>query len=459
MSALAGGRGGSRGALQRSLLVLIAVVAFVLGALLWWLRGPGAMDFAGGRPVALADYHAAEPTGMPVALRDADLVARGEYLARAADCMVCHTAPGGAVYAGGLAFKLPFGALYSTNITPDKETGIGNYSDAQFLAALHRGVRSDGARLYPAMPFTSYTYMTDADALAIKAYLFSLAPVHAPARSDALSFPFNQRWLLGIWSWLFNADQRFQPNPTRSPEWNRGAYVSEALAHCGECHTPRNLAFALNNRRKFGGAVTAGWRAYNITSDAKTGVGEWNDDITTTYLAQGHAAGRGTASGPMGEAVDESLSQMAPEDVRAVVTYLRSVPPVVAPDLPPIRPSPADASHRNGPASADAQGKQVFEGACASCHSWSGVSALSPLATLTGARAVNDPSARNIAQVVIGGASRTAPNGGISMPAFGSTYSDAEIAAVANYVSGRFGSRGASLSEQDVAEFRRQVSQ
>jgi mono/diheme cytochrome c family protein len=160
----------------------------------------------------------------------------------------------------------------------------------------------------------------------------------------------------------------------------------------------------------------------------------------------------------MGEAVDESLSQMAPEDVRAVVTYLRSVPPAVAADLPAIRPSPADASHRDGPLSADAQGKQVFEGACVSCHSWSGVSALSPLATLTGARAVNDPSARNIAQVVIGGASRT-PHGGISMPAFGSTYSEAEIAAVANYVSGRFGSRGASLGEQDVAEFRRQVSQ
>jgi mono/diheme cytochrome c family protein len=301
--------------------------------------------------------------------------------------------------------------------------------------------------------------MTDADALAIKAYLLSLAPVHAPARSDALSFPFNQRWLLGIWAWLFNADHRFQPNPTRSPEWNRGAYVSEALAHCGECHTPRNLAFALNNRRKFGGAVTAGWHAYNITSDAKTGVGEWNDDLAATYLAQGHAVGRGTASGPMGEAVDESLSQMAPEDVRAVVTYLRSVPPVVAPDLPAIRVSPADASHRNGPASADAQGKQVFEGACVSCHSWSGVGTLSPLATLTGARPVNDPSARNIAQIVIGGSSRTTRQGTVSMPAFGSTYSDAEIAAVANYVSGRFGSRGASLSERDVAEFRRQVAQ
>jgi mono/diheme cytochrome c family protein len=459
MSAIPVKGGRLHGAIHRSLVVLIAVVAFALGALLWWLRGPGPMDFAEGRPVELADYRAAEPTGAPVALRDADPVARGKYLTRAADCMVCHTARGGAPYAGGFAFNLPFGMLYSTNITPDKETGIGNYSDAQFLAALRRGVRSDGARLYPAMPFSSYTYMTDADALAIKAYLFSLAPVRAPATSDALSFPFNQRWLLGVWSWLFNADQRFRPNPAHSPEWNRGAYVSEALAHCGECHTPRNLAFALNNRKKYGGAVTAGWRAYNITSDAETGLGDWNDESTAAYLAHGHAAGHGTASGPMGEAVDESLSQLAPEDVRAVVTYLRSVRPVVAPDLPAIRQSPADASHHSGPLSADAQGKRVFEGACVSCHSWSGVSLISSLATLTGARAVNDPSARNIAQVVIGGASRTTLQGLIAMPPFGSTYSDAEIAAVANYVSGRFGSQSASLSEHDVAKFRRQVAQ
>jgi mono/diheme cytochrome c family protein len=459
MSAVSGGPGSTRGAPRRALIVLIGVVAFAFGAVLWWLRGPGVLDFAAGKPLALADYHAAEPTGVPVALRDADPVARGQYLALAADCMVCHTVRGGAEYAGGLGFNLPFGTLYSTNITPDKETGIGNYSDAQFLAALHRGVRSDGARLYPAMPFTSYTYMSDADALAIKAYLFSLAPVRAPAKSDTLSFPFNQRWALGVWSWLFNPDQRFQPNATRSPEWNRGAYVAEALAHCGECHTPRNLLFALNNRKKFGGAVTAGWRAYNITSDAKTGIGAWNDDSATAYLAHGHAVDHGAATGPMGEAVNASLSQMAPEDVRALVTYLRSVPPLRAPDLPAIQTSPAEDSHRSGALSADAQGKQVFEGACVSCHSWSGVSALSPLATLTGARAVNDPSARNIAQIVIGGSSLSTPHGRLSMPAFGSTYSDAEIAAVANYVAGRFGSRGASLSEHDVAEFRRQVSQ
>ncbi|HTG22423.1 MAG TPA: c-type cytochrome, partial [Reyranella sp.] len=168
------------------------------------------MAFADGPKVALADYHGSDPTGVPASLAKASLVERGEYLARAADCMVCHTVSGGQAYAGGLAFKLPFGALYSTNITPDKETGIGNYSDQEFLDAIHRGVRRDGARLYPAMPFVSYTYITDADTLAIKAYLFSLAPVRAAPPANTLMFPFDQRWAMTFWSTLFNRDKRFE---------------------------------------------------------------------------------------------------------------------------------------------------------------------------------------------------------------------------------------------------------
>ncbi len=172
---------------------------------------------------------------------------------------------------------------------------------------MHRGIRRDGARLYPAMPYTSYTYMTDDDALAIKAYLFSLPAVHAAAPENTLKFPFNQRWAMMFWSAVFNPDTRFTPDTSKSPEWNRGAYLAEAMAHCGECHTPRNLAFALNNREKFAGAVTAGWRAFNISSDKATGVGGWRDDDLVSYLSIGHAPGHGTASGPMGEAVDHSL--------------------------------------------------------------------------------------------------------------------------------------------------------
>ena len=445
------------GAARGTLIAVLVILAIVLGAVLW-LRGTGPLEFAPGQKVALAEYHAADPTGVPAALKDATQIARGEYLARAADCMVCHTSQDGKPYAGGFAFNLPFGTLYSTNITPDKETGIGTYTDAQFLAALRRGVRDDGDRLYPAMPFASYTFLTDADALAIKAYLFSLAPVHAPSRADTLSFPFNQRWLLGIWSWLFNPDQRFQANSARSPEWNRGAYVSEALAHCGECHTPRNFAFALNNRKKFSGSVTAGWRAYNITSDPGTGIGAWHEEVFV-YLSKGHAMGHGTAAGPMGEAVDGSFSHMAPEDVRAVVTYLGSIPAVASSDLPATLAPPADESHKVGPVSAVSRGKEVFEGACASCHSWSGASPISPFATLTGARAVNDPSATNVAQIVISGTRRFTPPDVLSMPAFGSTYSDAEIAAVANYVTARFGAKGSSIGEHEVASLRRQVAQ
>src|ERR1700683_1983105 len=167
----------------RGILIVVIVVLIALAVLGWRIFNPGPMAFAGGSTVALADYHEADPTGVFPALANADPVKRGEYLARAADCLVCHTAPGGAQYAGGLAFPLPFGTLYSTNITPDKDTGIGDYSDQDFLNAVQRGIRRDGARLYPAMPYASYTYMTDAAALPLKAYLFSLAPVRSANRA------------------------------------------------------------------------------------------------------------------------------------------------------------------------------------------------------------------------------------------------------------------------------------
>ena len=445
--------------LSRIVLIIVAIVVVAgIGLFAWIVSGPGPVDFAGGGKVALADYHAADPAGVPPSLANASIVKRGEYLAHVADCVECHTAKGGHDYAGGFAFTLPFGTLYSTNITPDRDTGIGNYSDADFLNAVHRGIRRDGQPLYPAMPFASYTYMTDSDALAIKAYLFSLAPVHAPQRANGLVFPFNQRWLVGMWSWFFNANTRFEPNAGRSPAWNRGAYLAEALAHCGECHTPRNLAFALDNRRKFSGALTGGWKAYNITSDRDTGVGAWSDADLFAYLAEGHATGHGTASGQMGEAVDNGFAYASADDIRAIVTYVRSVPAISSPGLPATLAPPAPASPKQG-VIADAFGKHIFEGACAACHGWTGRSPISPFATLTGARAVNDPSAVNVAQIVISGTRRKTPYGVISMPAFGASFSNSEIAAVANYVTARFGTQGSSLTEKNIADLRRQTAQ
>jgi len=410
------------------------------------------MDFVGGKNVALADYKGGDLTGVPAAMRQASFIERGKYLTEAADCVVCHTAPGGKEYAGGFAFKLPFGTMYSTNITPDPETGIGKYTDQEFLDAMHRGIRRDGARLYPAMPYTSYTYVTDADALAIKAYLFSLAPVRAVPPDNTLLFPFNQRWAMTFWSLVFNRDTRYHPDATQSLKWNRGAYLAEALAHCGECHTPRNIGFALDNRRKFAGAPVDGWRAFNISSDKATGLGDWTDDEIAFYLSAGHAARHGTASGPMGEAVDHSFSKMDQADIEAMVTFLRSVPPMASPDFS-LKAQPAPASHKDG-VTASLLGKKVFEEACASCHGWSGESPVSPFATLTGSAAVNDQSATNIAQIVFSGTRRMTPDSALSMPAFGDAYTDDEIAAVANYVTARFRAKGSSLTARDIKNLR-----
>jgi mono/diheme cytochrome c family protein len=446
--------------LGRILLIVVAVVVVIgLGVLAWFVAGSRPISFAGGQTVTLADYKGPTPTGVPADFAGADPIARGQYLTRAADCQACHTARGGAPFAGGLAFNLPFGTIWSPNITADKDTGIGAWSDAQFLGALHRGVDDEGKPLYPAMPYASYAYMTDADARAIKAYLFSLKPVHRENRDNTFSFPFDQRWAMAIWSKLFDADQRFQPHTDRSAAWNRGAYLAEAMEHCGDCHTPRTLAQSLDNHRKYAGAVAAGWKAYNITGHRLSGVGGWSDAELAQYLSAGHAAGRGTAAGPMGEAVDLSLSHLTASDIAALVSYLRSVPAVSTPDQPAPAIHPAPAAPKLGVADGfDPKGKRIFEGACASCHNWTGQGSLNAWATLTGVRAVNDPTATNVAQVVISGADRRTATGLSFMPAFGRAYTNDEIAAVANYVTARFGAAPSNVTSRQVAALRKAAS-
>ena len=443
---------------RRMALIFGAVVLLVALGVLWIMLPPRALDFAGGHAVSLSAYAGPSPIGASPELRSADLVTRGQYLAQAADCQVCHTTTGGQPFAGGRAFPTPFGVLYSPNITADRQTGIGAWSDADFIRAVHDGVARDGDRLYPAFPYESYTLLADDDVRAIKAYLFSLPAVRATAPPNHLVFPFDQRWLMGIWAALYSPNQRFHPHTDRSAQWNRGAYLTEALGHCGDCHTPRNLAQALDNRRKFAGAVTQGWRAFDITADRASGVGAWGDAELAAYLRSGHAAGHGPASGPMAEEVDFSLSALSPADLAAMVTYLRSIPAIGSRDLPVPRAIPASDSPRLMAAGFDTRGKQIFEGACASCHGWSGVSLLTDYATLTGDRAVNDASAVNVAQVVLSGERRRTAGGEVMMPAFGKAYSDTEIAAVANYVTARFGAAPSHLTTADVARLRRATS-
>jgi mono/diheme cytochrome c family protein len=440
-------------------IVVILIVLLVAAAGVGWLilRTRGATSFAGGTPVDLADYHGPAPTGVPADLANADLVKRGEYLARAGDCAACHNAPGGKPYAGGYAFKLPFGTIYSSNITPDKETGIGSWSDADFLRAMHDGVGKDGENRYPAFPYTSYTLLTDGDVLAIKAYLFSLKPVHYQPPANTLAFPFNQRFLMKFWNVLFNPGRRFEPNSDRPPEWNRGAYLAEALGHCGDCHTPRNLMFGLSESQKFAGALTAGWKAYNITPDREWGIGAWSDNQLADYLADGHAPGRSSAAGGMGEAVDHSLRFLTSGDIHAMIAYLKSVPPVADASNPAAVRTPLEPPHPvplTVSAGSPSLGLQVFEGACASCHSFDGSGTVWPQADLVGDRTVNDPAAVNLTQVVIQGASLHTPQGQVFMPAFGYGYSDAEIAAVANYVTARFGTAPSRITAADVGKIR-----
>ena len=386
-----------------------------------------------------------------------ELIPRGEYLARAADCAACHSAPGRQSFAGGLAFKLPFGTIYSTNITPDRETGIGEWSDDDFVRALHRGIAKNGMYLYPAFPYTSFSAMSREDAVAIKAYLFSLPPVHAPPRPNTLSFPFNQRWTMAFWNLVFLDARRFRNDPHLTAEQNRGAYLATALGHCGECHTPRNLAFAMSPRRQFAGAMIDGWHAYDVSSDPDFGIGAWSDRQISDFLKTGHAEGRGSAAGPMGEAIADSLRYLTSSDAAALVGYLRTVKP--QPDVPGIevRLPRIDAAYAEEPGPEDHEdslGRRLFEANCVGCHLWNGRGRQTGYAALLGSQAVNDSHGTNLVQALLAGADLRTVDPAAFMPAFGRGFTNTEIAAMANYLIHRFGGKAGHVTADQVQRSR-----
>jgi mono/diheme cytochrome c family protein len=435
--------------------IVLGILVLIGLVLAWVIRQPGPMAFAEGKRVALAEY-SGKPTGVPADFQDSDPLARGRYLAVAADCEACHTRDGGPAFAGGRPFETEFGTIYSPNITPDAETGIGSWSDADFLRAMHEGIGKDGTRLYPAFPYASYTHLTDEDVLAMKAYLASLPAVKDTAPANTLRWPYNQRGLMAIWSKYYNPNKRFEPVADQSPEWNRGAYLAEALGHCGECHTPRTALQGLNNKRKFAGGMAEGWRAYNLSSDKESGIGTWSAEDLENYLKTGHSEDRGSAFGPMALAVHLSFQKLTPSDVRAIVTYVRSVPPVSTPDLPAPKLEPASAApSEHAVAESNTRGHLMFASVCAGCHSWTGTGSYVPHTTLTGTRAVNDPTATNVALAVLRGASTLPPSGDIAaMPAFAAAWTDEEIADVSNYVIARFGARPSSITAEEVHKLR-----
>lgn len=395
------------------------------------------------------------------AVSSSDLVKRGEYLARAGDCVACHTADKSRPFAGGLPINTPFGTIYTPNITPDPDTGIGQWSDSDFMRAMHEGVGKSGERLYPAFPYTEYTRVTDQDVLAIRAYLNTLAPIHYTPPRNELRFPFNLRWLMGIWN-LFNfTEGRFVPDPKQSAQWNRGAYLVQGLAHCEECHTPRNLLQGLQTSDRFSGAVQAGWHAFNITPDRNSGIGSWSQDDIERYLSTGAVAGRANAAGPMGQVVEDSTQYLTGEDLQSIAIYLRSVPPVAGGEQRPrdqYGAPAADVTTLRGTEVTGVNGAQLFSGNCASCHNWTGagVGASAPGAypslihnSVTGA---NDAS--NLTMVILHGVERKTKDADVMMPSFADELTDDQIAAIANYVTKQFGNPGSTVTVDEVAKLR-----
>ncbi|MGS0891247.1 c-type cytochrome [Burkholderia stagnalis] len=377
----------------------------------------------------------------------ADLVARGAYLARAADCAACHRDPRNAAspYAGGLAIHSPLGDIVASNITPSRRAGIGAYTEADFRRALRDGIRGDGQPLYPAMPYTAYRKITDGDIHALYLYFTRAVPAddHRTAPT-LLPFPFSIRASMRVWNALFLDDA---PQAPLSPELARGRYLVDALEHCSACHSPRGALMQEDNRAYLSGGSVGAWHAPNITSDRDSGIGRWTRDELIEYLRTGHARGKAQAAGPMGEVVEYSLGYLSAVDLNAIALYLEQVPPVAGPARKTAAAYP--------PASANQAGARLFSSACAACHRAAGQGAYDDyFPSLTHNTAVDAARPDNLVMSILDGVSRRDGTTRIWMPAFRDTLNDTQVAELANYVSLTFGGRDAGLSPDRVATLR-----
>ena len=371
---------------------------------------------------------------------NSDQIARGKYLATAGDCVACHTkpGPGGVPFAGGQYVSTPFGDLPTPNLTPDKETGIGTWSDDDFYRAMHLGIRKDGANLYPGLPYQWFTHVTRDDVLAIKAYLFSLAPVHAPTPPNKMAFPFNIRQGIAGWNAVYFTPGEFKPDTAKSAQWNRGAYLVEGLAHCSDCHTPKNTALAPINSQAFAGGVLDSWYAPNITSDPKEGIGTWSQDELVTYLKTGAKQGRGVVFGPMAQTVHDSLSHLTDADLIAMAVYIKALP--------------AKRSYKQGTMEAannSAAGQEVYQGYCSACHQPNGQGLPNAVPNLADNGAVTAKGPQNVIRALEGGLPAVDTYG--PMPGFATVLTAQQIADVTNYVRTSWGNKAPATATADMA--------
>ncbi|SDR55512.1 Cytochrome c, mono-and diheme variants [Paraburkholderia fungorum] len=377
---------------------------------------------------------------------DAQL-ARGRYVAYSADCAACHTAPGAAPFAGGYPLATPFGKILSSNITSDKDTGIGSWTLAQFDRAVRHGQGSHGY-LYPAMPYTSYARMTDADVRDLWAYVHSLAPVNHRVVEDQLPFPYSQRWLLGGWNLLFFRAQPFRDDSTKSVEYNRGAYLVEGAGHCAACHTAKNFLGGDSAAFLQGGSL-AGWYAPDLTANPHVGVGAWSVDDIATYLATGSNE-KAVSSGPMTEAIENSTQHLTSADLHAIGVYLKA------------QRSSSDAPAQPVAATDAAMvlGKRVYESQCIACHvsNGSGIRRMIPAFVNSPTLLSNNP-ATLLHIVLMGedGPQTHANPTGAGMPRFDWKLSDDEVAAVLTYTRNSWGNAAPAVSAGTVAQARKQL--
>jgi mono/diheme cytochrome c family protein len=382
---------------------------------------------------------------------DPVLVKRGRDLASLGNCNDCHTVRGGRAFAGGLPVPTPFGTIYSSNITPDADTGIGRWSEAAFRRAMRSGVNREGQHLYPTFPYDHFTNVTDEDDQALYAYLMTRPAAHAAAPANGLSFPFNQRFAVAGWKLLFLWRGTYQPDSTQSPEWNRGAYLVEGLAHCGSCHTPRNALGAERAGASFAGGDVDNWNAYAINAQSPSPV-PWDTAALFAYLRQGWHPDHGVARGPMAEVVS-NLSSVDESDVHAIAVYMTSVfgPPTQdhirhgdevlakakSPAVPPSQP--------------EATGASIYAAACATCHEtgrpvpYGGVN-------LGLSTAISGPDPRNAVNIILSGIRPVEGERSPIMPGFANSMTDDQVSAVLNYLRSRFSNQPAWTGVEKTVE-------
>ena len=389
---------------------------------------------------------AAAGAASPIDPSSKDPVARGEYVAHAADCISCHTAEGGKPFAGGNVLQTPFGIIYGTNITPDAQTGIGQWTREDFARAVRQGVRKDGAYLYPAMPYGSYAKITDADLDDLWAYLRSVTPVQNRIPANTLPFPFSVRSGLAAWRGLYFDSAAFVPTAAKGAAWNRGAYLVTALGHCDECHTPRNVAQGLETQHELTGATIQGWYAPDISSGASSSIHGWSSAQLVSFLKSGAMPNNGKAVGPMLEVVQHSLQYLKDSDVRAMALYLKDQPGSATPQK-------ADAVKF---ARLDA-GKAVYEDNCASCHQSNGQGIAKSVPGLAGNDAVAAREPYNVIMAVLEGFKPQGTWG--AMGSFANSLSDDQIADVTNYVRTAWSNQGTpNATPWSVSTWRKQAT-